>query len=162
MGLQAAEIDPHEYTDVWTGRHPGNIFLNGIDVSTLNADRAAELRNQYIGFIFQSFLLLPKLTVYENIELPMLYANVPPEIRRKTVLELAELVGLEHRLQHIPCELSGRAVPAGCHCPFSCESSQIDSGGRTDGKPGFPKQAWILSRLSGGSIKEGNSRPHHP
>ena len=85
----------------------GQYFLNGIDVSPLNADRAAELRNQYIGFIFQSFLLLPKLTVYENIELPMLYANVPPEIRRKTVLELAELVGLEHRLQHIPCELSG-------------------------------------------------------
>jgi len=85
----------------------GKYYLNNIDVSLLSPDRTAEIRNKQIGFIFQSFLLLPKLTVYENIELPMIYASVPSQLRKKRVLELAGLVGLSDRLTHLPAELSG-------------------------------------------------------
>ena len=81
--------------------------MNGIDVKTLTADRKAELRGKLIGFVFQSFFLLPGMNAFENIELPLIYAGIGERDRRNRVFELAELVGLTNRLSHLPCELSG-------------------------------------------------------
>lgn len=85
----------------------GDFLLNGIDVKTLTADRKAELRGKLIGFVFQSFFLLPGMNAFENIELPLIYAGIGERDRRNRVFELAELVGLTNRLSHLPCELSG-------------------------------------------------------
>ena len=67
----------------------------------------ATIRNRKIGFIFQSFNLFPHLSVEENVEVPMVYGRVPGRIRRKRALELAQRVGLGHRLGHRPTQLSG-------------------------------------------------------
>ena len=85
----------------------GKYFLLGEEVEHFSDDHLAELRNRSIGFIFQSFNLFPHLTVEQNIEVPMVYGEVPKHIRRNTAKELAEKVGLGHRLKHRPTELSG-------------------------------------------------------
>ena len=85
----------------------GTYHLNGRDVSTLDDDALSEVRLETIGFIFQSFNLLPQLTVLENIELPMFYLGLDPDACRARAEELATLVGLEGRLGHRPTELSG-------------------------------------------------------
>ena len=90
--------------DVPTG---GRYFLDGREVRNFSDNNLAELRNAKIGFIFQSFNLSPHLTVEQNIEMPMVYAETPKRIRRAKARELAERVGLGHRLQHRPRELSG-------------------------------------------------------
>jgi putative ABC transport system ATP-binding protein len=90
--------------DVPTG---GKYFLDGSEVKNFSDNHLAVLRNDKIGFIFQSFNLSPHLTVEQNIEMPMVYAEMPRRIRRKRARELAERVGLGHRLTHRPRELSG-------------------------------------------------------
>ena len=85
----------------------GSYFLNGKDVKGLNDDDLSDVRLQNIGFIFQSFNLIPQLTVLENIELPMFYLGHPPELCSEMAAEKAELVGLSDRLAHRPTELSG-------------------------------------------------------
>ncbi len=90
--------------DVPTG---GRYFLDGSEVKNFSDNHLAVLRNDKIGFIFQSFNLSPHLTVEQNIEMPMVYAEMPRRIRRKRARELAERVGLGHRLTHRPRELSG-------------------------------------------------------
>ncbi len=77
------------------------------EVSGLSDDELAELRNSYIGFIFQSFNLFPHLTVQENIEVPLVYAGIPASERHKISVEKAEKVGLKKRLNHRPTQLSG-------------------------------------------------------
>lgn len=85
----------------------GAYLLGGEDAATLDDDRLSELRGQRIGFIFQSFNLIPQLTVLENLEVPLVYQDrVGPESRAKAE-ELAVRVGLEGRLDHRPLELSG-------------------------------------------------------
>lgn len=85
----------------------GQYFLDGQDVSTLTGKRLAQIRNKKIGFIFQSFNLLPKLTALQNVELPMVYAGVGAKKRRQASLDALAKVGLEERVQHKPNELSG-------------------------------------------------------
>ena len=85
----------------------GTIRIAGVDVSKLGRGEAARFRNRKIGFIFQSFNLFPHLSVEENVEVPMVYGRVPGRIRRKRALELAQRVGLGHRLGHRPTQLSG-------------------------------------------------------
>lgn len=98
----------------------GTYLLDGIDVAQLDDARLSALRNQKIGFIFQSFYLLPQHTVLQNIEAPLLYASrlkpenssdrlIPPTYRQRA-REIAEQVGLGKRLQHRPSELSGGEV----------------------------------------------------
>jgi len=90
--------------DVPTG---GKYFLDGDEVEHLSDNHLANLRNEKIGYIFQSFNLSPHLTVEQNIEVPMVYAEIPRKIRRQRAIELAERVKLGHRLGHRPTELSG-------------------------------------------------------
>ena len=85
----------------------GEYEFCGEDIAAYPEGRLAQLRKQNLGFIFQSFNLLDDLTVYENIELPLLYQNVPRSQRRGRVREVLELVGLEARSGHKPAQLSG-------------------------------------------------------
>ncbi|PID82609.1 MAG: macrolide ABC transporter ATP-binding protein [Clostridiales bacterium] len=85
----------------------GTYELNGIDIDTLNDEAMAILRNQEIGFIFQSFNLLPKLNIVENVELPLIYGKVPFRKRRKMAVEALEKVGLQKWIKHKPTEISG-------------------------------------------------------
>ena len=85
----------------------GLYFLEGEDVSKYNDSKLADVRNKKIGFVFQSFNLLPKMTAIENVELPMVYSNVPIKIRHEKAKAALEKVGLEKRIHHKPNELSG-------------------------------------------------------
>ena len=81
--------------------------LDGEDVSGASDDRLADIRNQMIGFVFQSFYLLPKLTALDNVGLPLLYANVPKKERRARAAEALKSVGLGERMDFYPNQLSG-------------------------------------------------------
>ncbi len=85
----------------------GQYVLDGKDVSTLDDDRLAEIRNAKIGFVFQTFNLIPRADVYHNVELPLIYAGLRPARRRDRVLDAIEAVGLTQRSKHRPNELSG-------------------------------------------------------
>ncbi len=85
----------------------GDYFIDGYEVSTLDEDRQAAIRNKEIGFIFQQYNLLQKLTVEENVELPLIYAGVPQAKRREMTKIALERVGLYDRRFHKPTELSG-------------------------------------------------------
>jgi putative ABC transport system ATP-binding protein len=85
----------------------GSYRLDGKDVSALSGDQQATIRNEKIGFIFQGFNLLPKLSALENVELPLLYRSIPASRRRQAALDALEKVGLSDRAGHKPMELSG-------------------------------------------------------
>jgi putative ABC transport system ATP-binding protein len=85
----------------------GSYRLDGVEVASLGDDRLAEIRNRKIGFVFQTFNLLPRATAAQNVELPLVYANVPVAERRRRVAEALADVGLSDRAQHKPNELSG-------------------------------------------------------
>lgn len=85
----------------------GKYFLDGIDVSEMNASEQAEIRNKKIGFVFQSFNLLPKLTALENVMLPLIYRRVSEKEQHERALMALERVGLGDRSKHRPNELSG-------------------------------------------------------
>lgn len=85
----------------------GHYFIEGEDVAQFNESRLADIRNKKIGFVFQSFNLLPKLSSVENVELPMVYAGVGRKQRRERAIEALVKVGLEKRIYHKPNELSG-------------------------------------------------------
>jgi len=85
----------------------GSYHLDGVDVSKMDDNQLAKIRNHKIGFVFQSFNLLPRISALRNVELPMLYANVSPKERTRLALEALAKVGLEDRVHHKPNELSG-------------------------------------------------------
>jgi putative ABC transport system ATP-binding protein len=85
----------------------GHYLLAGTDLTTLSDDELADVRNQYIGFVFQQFNLLPKLTALSNVMLPMIYADVSRSQRIKQATEALAQVGLSDRLQNRPNQLSG-------------------------------------------------------
>jgi len=85
----------------------GHVLLDEVDVDELNDNALAEIRNKKVGFVFQTFNLLPKLNAMENVELPLIYAGIGLEERRKKAAELLEIVGLKDRMFHKPSELSG-------------------------------------------------------
>ena len=88
-------------------QYEGKYILDGIDISKSTENELSEIRNKKIGFIFQSFNLLPRLTALENVELPLIYSSVPKEERHKRANELLGMVGLKERTHHRPNELSG-------------------------------------------------------
>lgn len=85
----------------------GSYYIEGTDVSDLSDNQLSDLRNQKIGFVFQNFNLMPKLTACQNVELPLTYMKVPKKERRERALEMLRLVGLEERSDFKPMELSG-------------------------------------------------------
>ncbi|MGE3809365.1 MAG: ABC transporter ATP-binding protein, partial [Gemmataceae bacterium] len=86
----------------------GQYYLGGEDVSAMDDDQLSEIRSRYLGFIFQSYNLLPQYTVVENIEIPLLYQGSKlSEATRQRCVDLAGLVGLAVRLDHRPMQLSG-------------------------------------------------------
>lgn len=85
----------------------GKYYIDGTEVSSLSDDELSEIRSAKIGFIFQSYNLIPHLTVIENIGLPLFYQGIDEQIITKNALEMAEIVGLSDRIQHKPTELSG-------------------------------------------------------
>lgn len=88
----------------------GKYVLNGNDVSKMNDNELAEIRNQEIGFVFQQFNLLPRLSALENVALPLIYAGVPKKERTERALEMLEKVSLADRSHHKPNELSGGQI----------------------------------------------------
>jgi putative ABC transport system ATP-binding protein len=85
----------------------GRYLLDGVDVRTLDEFELAEIRNRKIGFIFQSFNLIPRTTALGNVELPLVYAGVKKLERRRRAQDALALVGLTDRLDHTPAQLSG-------------------------------------------------------
>lgn len=85
----------------------GQYLLEGIDVSEKSDNELAKIRNSKLGFVFQSFNLLPKLPAWKNVAIPLLYAGVPPDERRDRAMEMLGRVGLQARADHGPSELSG-------------------------------------------------------
>ena len=85
----------------------GTYLLRGVEVSEMDEDELAEIRNREIGFVFQMFNLLPRLTILRNVELPLVYGGARLKGRKTAAREALERVGLGHRLDHTPVELSG-------------------------------------------------------
>jgi putative ABC transport system ATP-binding protein len=85
----------------------GNYLLDGSNVAGLSASERARVRNQQIGFIFQSFNLIGDLSVFENVELPLTYRGMPAAERKQRVERALERVGMNHRARHMPGQLSG-------------------------------------------------------
>ncbi len=85
----------------------GQYLLEGIDVSEKSDNELAQIRNSKLGFVFQSFNLLPKLPAWKNVAIPLLYAGIPPDERKDRAMAMLGRVGLEARAEHGPSELSG-------------------------------------------------------
>ena len=85
----------------------GSFLLNGQEVARLTEDERTDLRRGTIGFVFQSFNLIDEMTVYENVELPLIYAGVPAKERRERVEALLDRMKMSHRAKHYPQQLSG-------------------------------------------------------
>src|SRR6187431_406552 len=85
----------------------GSYILNDQDVSKMSDDELADVRNKEIGFVFQQFNLLPRLTAAENVALPLVYAGIPKKLRTEMAMDVIGKVGLQDRSHHKPNELSG-------------------------------------------------------
>lgn len=85
----------------------GEYILNDVNILTADEEKLALIRNEYIGFVFQHFNLLPRLSAMENVELPLIYSGVKKNERRQRALEALDKVGLSDRFHHLPSELSG-------------------------------------------------------
>ncbi|MBR5900998.1 ABC transporter ATP-binding protein [bacterium] len=85
----------------------GRMLLEGKDISRMSANELSTVRNKRIGFVFQTFNLLPRFNILQNVELPMVYGGVSPFDRKKRAMDILKMVGLDDRWNHLPQELSG-------------------------------------------------------
>lgn len=88
----------------------GKYILKGKDISSFSSDQLAEIRNKEIGFVFQTFNLLPRTTVIKNVERPMIYAGIPQQERTKRAMEMLELVGIADKANNISNRISGGQI----------------------------------------------------
>jgi len=88
----------------------GTYLLKNIDISKYTEDQLADIRNQEIGFVFQSFNLLPRTTVFKNVERPMMYANIPEDQRKKRVMDALKLVHIEDKADNLSNNISGGQI----------------------------------------------------
>ena len=133
--------------DVPTG---GEYTLEGIPVGSLADREQASIRNQKIGFVFQSFNLFNYLTIEQNIEVPMIYNRVPRKRRRERALELAKIVGLGHRLGHRPNQLSGgECQRVGQSGDQTCQTPKKKGGDQIDQKRGERVRERIEEKQAG-------------
>ena len=88
----------------------GSYLLNGKEISKFTEDELAEIRNKEIGFVFQAFNLLPRTTVFKNVERPMMYAGIPPSEREKRAMDALKLVHLEEKAQNLSNHISGGQI----------------------------------------------------
>jgi putative ABC transport system ATP-binding protein len=88
----------------------GTYTINGRDISSYTGDQLAEIRNKEIGFVFQSFNLLPRTTVFKNVERPMMYGGIPEEERKKRVMAALELVHIADKAQNLSNRISGGQI----------------------------------------------------
>ena len=118
----------------------GQVFINGKDVSRLNRNQRADMRRGTIGFIFQFFALIPTLTAYENVEMPLLLTGQSAAERRERVTELLEAVDLTDRAHHRPDQLSGGRAAARGHRPRPGHQTGAHPGRRADRQPGYAQR----------------------
>ncbi len=85
----------------------GTYLFGGEDISEFKDEKLSDIRNQKIGFVFQNFCLIPRMSAVKNVEVPLMYANMSPKKRRERAMELLAMVGMEDRAKHKPNELSG-------------------------------------------------------
>ena len=85
----------------------GEYHLDGVDIGSVDDNRLSQIRNAKVGFVFQTFNLIPRTTALKNVELPMLYAGISKSQRTQRAKELLQLVGMGERMEHMPNELSG-------------------------------------------------------
>ena len=103
----------------------GTYHIEGTDVSELSDNQLSDLRNQKIGFVFQNFNLMPKLTACQNVELPLTYMKIPKKERRERALEMLRLVGLEERSDFKAYGVVRWSKAAGSHCTSLGNKSQL-------------------------------------
>ena len=115
----------------------GNYVLNDTRVDQMKLSERARVRNREIGFIFQAFNLIGDLTVYENVELPLTYRNMPSSERKKLVQDALERVGMSHRMKHYPSQLSGGQQQRVAVARALGGRSFDPAGRRANRKPGF-------------------------
>ena len=108
----------------------GHYFLAGTDVSKMDEEHLAEVRNRRIGFVFQQFHLLPRLNAWRNVELPLIYAGVDRRTRKRRALEALEQVGLSDRVHHLPNQLSGGQQQTRGRCPRPGDRARPAAGRR--------------------------------
>lgn len=106
----------------------GEYLLDGKPVAGLSDRQLSHIRNEQIGFVFQSFYLIPSLSALENVELPLLYRGVPRSRRRALAAQALEQVGLAQRILHRPGQLSGGPAAAGCNRPGNCRLAAHSAG----------------------------------
>ena len=117
----------------------GRYLIEGTDVASLDDEAASDIRNRRIGFVFQSFHLLPRLTVLENVLLPLRFHREPPADAPAHAAALLERVGLAQRSAHRPAELSGGQMQRAAIARAVAAAGDA-AGRRTDRQPGFEKR----------------------
>ena len=118
----------------------GEYLLNGRSVANLGLTERARIRNREVGFIFQAFNLIGDLTVFENVELPLVYRGTLSAERKRRTLEALERVGMSHRRKHFPSQLSGGQQQRGRGGPGRGRRTLDPARGRTDRESGFQER----------------------
>ena len=138
----------------------GEVILKGTPTGSLSDRRAAAFRNRTVGFVFQSFHLIPSLNVLQNVEMPLLYCGMSEGKRHERARQLLEQVGMSHRLRHLPSQLSG-GHPAGRRAygqpGLAHECRDYATAAPTEPKGGAHHRYGDSQRGAGPS-----GRPHHP
>ncbi len=140
----------------------GEFRLDGHPISQLDSDGLARIRNRTLGFVFQSFNLLSRTTALENVELPLLYADVPAAERKRRAHDALARVGLGSRIHHHPNQLSGRAAAAGRDRARAGDAAEGDPGRRADRQPRLRDQHRDDDAVPGALVDRHHHRARHP